>query len=148
MRDGRGTDVPDLDPTPSPCFLQEYDSMGVRWWGCAKDTILKRIAEIGHLQGEGRWAAGAKWVRERIFINTPTGPGQPRFTENAEKERGKDESAGECRQSCERDIGHGSSGSNFVSIYFHVYLMLIRTGGVDSNASGGSGRIRRSWRSV
>src|SRR5579863_8477697 len=26
------------------CFLQEYDSMGVRGWGCAKNMILKGIA--------------------------------------------------------------------------------------------------------
>ena len=26
--------------TPSPCFLQEYDSIGVKGWGYAKDVIL------------------------------------------------------------------------------------------------------------
>ena len=26
--------------TPPPCFLQEYDSMGVKVWGCAKNMIL------------------------------------------------------------------------------------------------------------
>jgi hypothetical protein len=26
-----------------PCFLEEYDSMGVRGWGCAKNVILKGI---------------------------------------------------------------------------------------------------------
>jgi hypothetical protein len=26
-----------------PPFLQEYDSMGVRGWGCAKNVILKGI---------------------------------------------------------------------------------------------------------
>jgi hypothetical protein len=25
---------------PSPCFLQEYDSIGVKGWGYAKDVIL------------------------------------------------------------------------------------------------------------
>jgi hypothetical protein len=32
------------DPHP-PCFLQEYDSMGVRGWGCAKNVILKGISD-------------------------------------------------------------------------------------------------------
>ena len=29
--------------TPSPCFSQEYDSMGVRGWGSAKNIILKEL---------------------------------------------------------------------------------------------------------
>jgi hypothetical protein len=43
-------------PTP-PCFLQECDSMGVRWWGSAKDVILKGIArgtEFTEVRGHGR----------------------------------------------------------------------------------------------
>jgi hypothetical protein len=28
------------DTPPLPCFLQEYDSMRVRWWGSAKNVIL------------------------------------------------------------------------------------------------------------
>ncbi|MGH9742204.1 MAG: hypothetical protein ACRD51_07600 [Candidatus Acidiferrum sp.] len=31
--------------TPSPCFLQEYDSIGFKLWGSAKNVILKGIAE-------------------------------------------------------------------------------------------------------
>jgi hypothetical protein len=36
-----------LDTPPLPCFLQEYDSMGVRWWESAKDVILKGIVACG-----------------------------------------------------------------------------------------------------
>ena len=41
---GRGSD---WDAPPPPLFLQECDSMGVRWWGCAKDVILKGIVASG-----------------------------------------------------------------------------------------------------
>jgi hypothetical protein len=30
---------------PSSCFLQEYDSIGVKQWGCAKDVILWELGE-------------------------------------------------------------------------------------------------------
>ena len=33
--------------TPTPCFLQECDSMGVKGWGYAKDVILKGIVVSG-----------------------------------------------------------------------------------------------------
>jgi hypothetical protein len=41
---------------PLPCFSQEYDSMGVRWWGCAKDMILKGIVACGEWPAEARGA--------------------------------------------------------------------------------------------
>ena len=31
--------------TPSPCFLQECDSIGVKGWGCAKNVILWELGE-------------------------------------------------------------------------------------------------------
>jgi hypothetical protein len=37
---------------PLPCFLQEYDSMGIRWRGCAKNLILKGI-EASSESGNG-----------------------------------------------------------------------------------------------
>jgi hypothetical protein len=39
---------------PLPCFLQEYDSMGVRWWGYAKDVILKGIVACSEWHAEAR----------------------------------------------------------------------------------------------
>src|SRR5271155_5275847 len=30
-------------PTPSPCFLEEYETKRLRGWGCAKDVILKDL---------------------------------------------------------------------------------------------------------
>jgi hypothetical protein len=44
-------------PHPLPCFLQEFDSMGVRWWRCAKDVILKGIAGSSH-GNAGQWREG------------------------------------------------------------------------------------------
>jgi hypothetical protein len=83
--------------------------MGVRWWGCAKDVILKGIAMIGEWQGKWRGAGGSICVRERAFLNTE-------FTESAEKERGEDGSDGGCRQFCERDIGYGSRAVTFCQL--------------------------------
>ena len=40
-------------------------------------------------------ADGSVWVREWVFLNAPTGPGQAPFPEGAEKERGEARSAGE-----------------------------------------------------
>jgi hypothetical protein len=37
---------------PPPCFLQEYDSIGVNAWWCAKDVILKGIVATC-LKGRG-----------------------------------------------------------------------------------------------
>jgi hypothetical protein len=34
-----------LDVRGPPCFLQEYDSIGVIGWGCAKDVILWELGE-------------------------------------------------------------------------------------------------------
>jgi hypothetical protein len=79
--------------------------MGVRWWGSARDVILKGIVACGEWRGEVRWVGGSVRVRERVFFNTPTGSGQTTFTESAEEERGK---AGGQRQSCERTMGNGS----------------------------------------
>ena len=67
---------------PLPCFLQEYDSMGVRWWGCAKDVILKGIMAIDERRGGAKGVGGSVWVRERVFLNAE-------FTESAEKKRGE-----------------------------------------------------------
>ena|SRR5271155_78063 len=78
---GRGW-VEALDTTPLPCFLQEYDSMGVRWWGCAKDVILKGIMAIDERRGGAKGVGGSVWVRERVFLNAE-------FTESAEKKRGE-----------------------------------------------------------
>ena len=30
---------------PLPIFLQEYDSVRVRWWGCAKNINRRELAE-------------------------------------------------------------------------------------------------------
>jgi hypothetical protein len=113
--DNRGSDWVGLGGwIPRPCFLQEYDSMWVRWRGSAKDVILKGIAAVGEWRGEARGAGGSMWVRGRVFLNTPTGSGQASLTDSAEKE--KDGSAGGCRQFCERDIGYGSRVVTFCQL--------------------------------
>ena len=38
---------PEAEGTPSPCFLQEYDSIGVKGWGCAKNMILWELGKKG-----------------------------------------------------------------------------------------------------
>ena len=38
--------------TPSPCFLQEYDSIGVKGWGYAKDVILWELEIKRRLNGK------------------------------------------------------------------------------------------------
>ena len=110
-------------PQPLPCFLQRLDSMRVRWWGPAKDVILKGIAADVEWPLETRGnrvarkeAGGSMWVSERVFLNTPTGSGQAPFTESAEKERGRDGSARGCSQFCERDIGYGSRVVTFCQL--------------------------------
>jgi hypothetical protein len=88
--------------------------MRVKWWGCAKNMILKGIGSRRESQRAARGAGGSMWMRERVFLNTE-------FTESAEKERREEGSAGGCRQFCERDIGYGSSGSYLLSTGFCVY---------------------------
>jgi len=63
--------------------------LGVVEAGSAKDVILKGIAACGEWPGEVREAGGSVRVRERVFLNTPTGSGQATFTESAEEERGE-----------------------------------------------------------
>jgi hypothetical protein len=47
---------------PLPCFLQEYDSMRVSGWGCAKNVILKGILAGNELVVAGS-ELNAKTVR-------------------------------------------------------------------------------------
>src|SRR5271163_4846400 len=54
--------------TPPPCFLQEYDSMGVNRWGCAKDVILWELGkkQIKVDPSAALWASSLKLKRERF----------------------------------------------------------------------------------
>ena len=64
--------------TPPPCFLQEYDSMGVNRWGCAKDVILWELGkkQIKVDPSAALWASSLKLKRERFGqLNAPTRPG-------------------------------------------------------------------------
>jgi hypothetical protein len=61
--------------------------MGVRWWGCAKNVILRGIVASDEWRGEARGSRGSGRVREWVFLNTE-------FTESAEKERGEAGSGG------------------------------------------------------
>jgi hypothetical protein len=56
-----------------------------------------------------REVGGAVWVKARIFLKTPTGPGQAPFAEGAEEEAGKAWRAEEWRSFVERNIGHCST---------------------------------------
>src|SRR5580698_5095560 len=53
--------------TPSPCFLQECDSMGVKGWGCAKNLILKGIV----VSGEWREGGEKQILRYAHFGSAP-----------------------------------------------------------------------------
>src|SRR5579863_5582066 len=45
--------------TPSPCFLQEYDSIGVKRLGCAKNMILWELGEkLGGVRSTLRLCSG------------------------------------------------------------------------------------------
>jgi hypothetical protein len=52
--------------TPPPCFLQEYDSMGVNRRGCAKDVILWELGN--RVDRASKWGGKEK-------DNAPTGSG-------------------------------------------------------------------------
>ncbi len=43
--EGRKVDVEGRSGAPSPCFLQEYDLIGVKEWGYAKNMILWELGE-------------------------------------------------------------------------------------------------------
>jgi hypothetical protein len=92
-------------------------------------------------RGEIRGANGSVWVRERVFISTPTGPGRAPSTESGGKERGEARSAGE--SGGVSDLGVGYMGyctriGYHLSIAIFVYCMVIRMAGADSNEKGGS----------
>jgi hypothetical protein len=40
-----GEKTAEIGGDPLPCFLQEYDSIGVKWWGYAKNMILWELGE-------------------------------------------------------------------------------------------------------
>ena len=50
--------------TPPPCFLQEFDSMGVSWWGSANDVILKGDSSGHRVHGGQRWREAAIEIAE------------------------------------------------------------------------------------
>ena len=56
---------------------------------------------------ESGWRSGAGELA-RVFLNTPTGPGQAPFMENAEEEVGEAWSVEEWRGFVERYIGNAS----------------------------------------
>jgi hypothetical protein len=45
VRDVPGLYLP-LNPTPTPCFLQEYENMEFRVWGYAKSIIIKGLEDV------------------------------------------------------------------------------------------------------
>jgi hypothetical protein len=54
--------------TPPPCFLQEYDSMGVKGWGCAKNVILWELGgkQLNVDPSTTLWARSLKLKRDKF----------------------------------------------------------------------------------
>jgi hypothetical protein len=99
-------------------------------------------------RGETRGADGSVWVRERVFRNTPTGPGQAPFTQSAERERGEAGSSGGSGEVWGFSVGYTGYCTRIgyhLSIAIIVYCMVIRTVEADSNGSGGSCGDGGSW---
>jgi len=108
---------------PLPCFLQEYDSMGIRWWGCAKNVILKGLEAVGHSQWRGRCEAGVSGDL------------------NAKGAEGRDEKSGEGEGDAivdEPNITDHTTISYQLSIDFLFTELVILTRGADSNHGGAS----------
>jgi hypothetical protein len=59
---------PEAEGTPSPCFLQEYDSIGVKEWGYVKNMILWEL-----------WKEGRKLTADSLQSTAGTGRSEGRL---------------------------------------------------------------------
>jgi hypothetical protein len=86
--------------------------MGVRWWGCAKDVILKGIEASNEL-GSGQEHGSEDPPLQKL--------GRELNAESADEERGEAGSGGGRRGFRERTIENGSRGSYRLSIETSIY---------------------------